>query len=84
MLIRILELPDFAPGFRFGGNVVATFKDLDWFRDDPRPADMPEQGTPDWRAYVEKFVREKTYFNPARAYLVLHPTHPFTINYSAP
>lgn len=84
MLYRILELPDFAPGFRFGGNVTATCKDLDWFRDDPRPDDMPEDGTPEWRAFVEKFIRAKKYFHPDRAYLVLHPIHPFTINYTAP
>lgn len=84
MLIRVLELPDFAPGFRFGGQVTATFKDLDWFRDEPRPDDMPEIGTLEWRAYVEKFVRAKRYFDPERAYLVLHPEHSFTINYTAP
>jgi hypothetical protein len=83
MLIRILEMPNFAEGFRFGGNVTATFKDLDWFRDDPHPDDMPELGTAEWRAYVEDFVRGKKYFNSERAYLVLHPVHPFTINYRA-
>ena len=84
MLYRILELPDFSPGFRFGGGVQAICKDLDWFRDNPKPDDMPEHGTPEWRAYVEKFVRAKYYFNPQRAYLVLHPQFPFTINYFAP
>lgn len=85
MLIRVLELPKFAPGFRFGGNVTATCKDLDWFRDDPvEGVDIPDFGTPEGRAEVETFVRAKKYFNPDRAYLVLHPVHPFTINYSAP
>lgn len=83
MLIRVLELPDFAPGFRFGGKVTATFKDLDWFRDDPETG-APDFATVEGRAEVEKFVRAKNYFNPERSYLVLHPVHPFTINYKAP
>lgn len=84
MLIRILELPQaFAPGFRFGGPVPATFMDHDWFRDDPSPP-APDFSTAEGRAEAEKFIRGKKYFRDDRAYLVLHPTHPFTINYQAP
>ena len=33
---------------------------------------------------IADFVKGKRYYDPTKAYLVLHPGHSFTINYSAP
>ena len=84
MLIRILELPQsFPAGFRFVGPAPITVLEHDWFRDDPDTG-APDFATPEGRAVAEQFIRGKKYFREDRAYLVLHPKHPFTINYEAP
>lgn len=84
MLVRVFEMPDLTtPGFLFAGGRPHTFVQVDWFRADP------EQGGPDFttvegREIVTQFIRAKRYFKPGAAFLVLHPTHPFTIGYTAP
>ncbi len=40
--------------------------------------------TEEGRAQIADFVKGKRYYDPAKSYLVLHPGHSFTINYSAP
>lgn len=85
MLVRVLEIPAPTGNFHFGGGERQTFVEVDWFRDDPQPGiDMPSFSTEDGRAKVTEFIRTKRYFDPAKAYLVLHPEHPFTIGYRAP
>jgi hypothetical protein len=82
MLVRVFEMPTFSGGFRFGAGKPETFIEVDWFRDDGPPT--PDFGTAAGRGEVEQFIRGKVYFKPSRAYLVLHPEHPFTIGYNAP
>ena len=36
------------------------------------------------RMAIAEFIRGKRYFDPDKAYLVLHERHSFTIGYSAP
>lgn len=79
MLIRVLEIPRSSGRFHFGGGEPQTFVQVDWFRDDHAPISTQE----DMRR-LEEFIRGKRYFDPAKAYLILHPTHPMTINYEAP
>jgi len=86
MLIRVLEIPVPSGNFHFGGGEPQPFVEVDWFRDEqPMEPDSPgmmesEEG----RAQIADFVKGKRYFDPAKAYLILHPGHSFTINYSAP
>lgn len=86
MLVRVLEIPAPSGNFHFCGGELQTFVEVDWFRDEqPMEPDSPgmmesEEG----RAQIADFVRGKRYFDPAKAYLILHPGHSFTINYSAP
>lgn len=83
-LVRVLEIPPSDGKFRFGGGAPQTFVEVDWFRDDPGVIPTPNFGTTEGREQVEKFIRQKNYFDPAKAYLVLHPQHSFTIGYKAP
>lgn len=86
-LIRVFLMPVSLDTGRylFSGGEPATFMQVDWFRDDPPPGtELPGVGTPEWRAMLTEFIRIKTYYRPDRAFLVLHPEHPFTINYEAP
>lgn len=84
MLVRVFEMPaEFAAGFLFGGGRPATFTEVDWFRDDPETG-APDITTTEGRAAWEEFIRQKRYFKPGRSYLILHPVHPFTIDYVAP
>lgn len=80
MLIRVLEIPDLTAGYLFSGGKPATFIQVDWFRDDGCPLD----GSNDRRADLTAFIKGKRYFREGNSYLVLHPIHPFTINYDAP
>lgn len=40
--------------------------------------------TREGRARITDFIKQKRYYDPRKAYLILHPEHPFTIGYSAP
>ena len=79
-LVRVLEIAPPDGKFCFGGGRPRIFHEQDWFRDDE--TDMME--TPEGRAQIVEFIKGKNYFNPAKAYLVLHELHTFTIGYSAP
>jgi hypothetical protein len=83
MLIRVFEIPKPTGTFHFGGGEPQTFVEVDWFRDDPNPMMSPDWGfdTPEGCKNIETEIRGKHYYRPDRAYLVLHPLHPFTINY---
>jgi hypothetical protein len=84
MLVRVFELPNLrTDGFLFGGGKPFTFIQVDWFRAEPEQG-APDFSTPEGRTEAEKFIRAKKYFKDGWSYLVLHPTHPFTIDYSAP
>jgi hypothetical protein len=78
MLIRVLEIPKPTGNFHFRGGEPQTFVEVDWFRDDVYPL------TAETRQMYEDDLRKKRYFKEDRAYLVLHPTHTFTIGYDAP
>ena len=84
MLVRILEIPESTGNFHFGGGEPQTFMEVDWFRDEqPTEPDSPGMmETEEGRAQIADFVKGKRYYDPAKAYLVLHPGHSFTINYS--
>lgn len=81
-LVRVFEMPKFSRGLRFGGGKPKTFLEVDWFRDDGPPT--PDITTPDGRAAWENFIKGQRYYKTDRAFLVLHPIHPFTIGYEAP
>ncbi len=84
MLIRVLEIPAPTGNFHFGGGEAQIFVEVDWFRDDPSPVqDEPMMVTEEGRKQIADLIRGKKYFNPAKAYLVLHQEHTFTIGYSA-
>lgn len=80
-LVRVFEIPPPTGRFHFGGGEAQAFIEVDWFRDE---AGAPDIATPEGRKLWEKFIRGKRYFSSGKAYLVLHPDHPFTINYRAP
>lgn len=85
MLVRVFEIPAPTGHFHFGGGEPQAFLEVDWFRDDPIAGiNVPSFATSDGRAQITAFIKAKRYFSPAKAYLVLHPEHPFTIGYSAP
>jgi hypothetical protein len=76
MLVRVLEIPPSSGRFHFGGGERQTWIEVDWFRDDDNlflRDDYPEQMT--------RWLKQKKYYRPDKAYLVLHPLKPFTINY---
>lgn len=80
MLIRVFEIPAKTGTFHFGGGEPQAFVEVDWFRDDEySPGDDPAKWQSDMRGFIEK----KRY-SRGQPLLVLHPTHPFTINYEAP
>lgn len=82
-LVRVFEMPTFSGGFRFGGGKSETFVEVDWFRDDDGLG-APDITTSEGRAAWEAFIKNKKYYKADRAFLVLHPSHPFTIGYLAP
>ncbi len=86
MLIRVLEIAEPTGNFHFGSGEPQTFMEVDWFRDEqPMEPDSPGMmETEEGRAQIADFVKGKRYYDPAKSYLVLHPGHSFTINYSAP
>jgi hypothetical protein len=80
-LIRVLEMPQPLPLHHFGGGEEVRFNEVDWFRDDSMSALSPEE----WRAELTKFVQEKRYYSPTKAYLLLDGAgRTFTLNYEAP
>ena len=84
MLVRVFEMPDLrTDGFLFGGGKPQTFIQVDWFRAEPEQG-APDFSTPQGRERAANFIRGKRYIKADRAYLVLHPIHPFTIGYEAP
>lgn len=86
MLIRVLEIPKPTGKFHFGGGEPQTFIEVDWFRDDPNPlapSAWPMMRSEEGRAQIIDHIKSKNYFDPTKAYLVLHPTNPMVINYQA-
>ena len=84
-LIRVLEIPPPTGNFHFGGGEVQTFTEVDWFRDEPgMTRSAPAMDSVRGREEIAEFIKGKDYFNPDKAYLVLHQEHSFTIGYSAP
>ena len=79
MLIRVFEIPNLKADFLFSRPQQDVFLQVDWFRDDG----MPQVGEAEKREMLTNFIREKKYYNSSKAYLVLHPVSPFTINYEA-
>lgn len=79
-LIRVLEIPKSSGTFHFGGGEPQKFVEVDWFRDD----EYAMMATPEGRDQIATFIQGKRYFDPKKAYLVLHETNTFTINYKAP
>lgn len=80
-LIRVLEIPPSSGNFHFGGGEPQKFVEVDWFRDDD---DFQMIATPEGREDIANYLKAKRYFDPKKAYLVLHQEHTFTINYKAP
>lgn len=78
MLIRVLEIPQSSGNFHFGGAEPQVFHEVDWFRDE-----HGMMNTEEGRHQIAEFISKKRYFNNAKAYLVLHQNHSFTIGYSA-
>ena len=81
-LIRVLEIPRGDGNFRFSGGSPQTFMEVDWFRDDE--PHFPQMKNPEDRQAFIDHVTSKKYYDPAKAYLVMHQDASFTINYSAP
>lgn len=81
MLVRVLEIPPPTGKFHFAGGEPQIFIEVDWFRDDPSLSEKPDFATAEGRQQISDFVKAKRYFSPGKAYLVLHPIYPFTINY---
>ena len=77
MLVRVLKIPKTDGGFRFSSGLPQTFVEVDWFRDDHFPI------TPESEADYRDFISSKSYFEEGTPFLVLHPTHSFTIGYEA-
>ncbi len=85
MLIRVLEIAESTGNFHFDRGEPQTFMEVDWFRDEQPTPDSPGMmETEEGRAQIADFVKGKRYYDPTKAYLVLHPGYSFTINYSAP
>ena len=74
MLVRVFQMPDLMSGYLFEGGVPFPFLQVDWFR-------VEGVADEDIRTELTEFIKGKRYYDPERPYLVLHPTHPFTINY---
>ena len=79
MLIRVLEIPASSGNFHFTGGEPQWFIEVDWFRE---IRGMME--SEDGRIQIADFIKRKPYFSKSKAYLVLHPSHTFTIGYEAP
>lgn len=79
-LVRVLEIPATAGNFHFAGPEAQPFMEVDWFRDD----NGPSMATPEGRSAIERFIKSKKYYEPTKAYLVLHQDAAFTLGYSAP
>lgn len=73
MLIRVFEIP--SPKYTDGVEPYA-FVEVDWFQDA-----IGLCNTVDGRHRLREFIENKAYFDPEKAYLVLHPMHSFTIGY---
>ncbi len=86
MLVRVLEIPPPTGNFHFSCGEPQAFVEVDWFRSEqtlePDQSDMME--TEKGRVLITEMVKSKLYFDPTKAYLILHPSYSFTINYSAP
>lgn len=81
-VVRVLEIPPSSGQFHFNGPEAQTWIEVDWFRDDPQPGSL-DWSTPGGRAGATEFIKAHRYFDPKKAYLVLHPQHPFLIGYDA-
>ncbi len=82
-LIRVLEIPKPTGNLHFREGEPQTFIEVDWFRDENPLTDDLMMDSEDGRRNITKFIKGKRYFNPDKAYLVLHESHTFTIGYSA-
>lgn len=83
-LIRVLEIPKSTGNFHFRAGEAQTFVEVDWFRDEDPLTEELMMNSEDGRGQIAEFIKQKRYFNPSKAYLVLHESHSFTIGYSAP
>lgn len=84
MLIRVLEIPSSSGEFHFKGPEPQTFLEVDWFQDENPMSDGKMMDTEEGRAQIAEFIKGKNYFNPNKAYIVLHQEHTFTVGYIAP
>jgi len=86
-LIRVLEIPPPTGTYHFRSGEPQTFIEVDWFRDDDYiegHPDAPVMTTERGRELIIAFIKQKRYFKPGKAFLVLHQDYSMTIGYSAP
>lgn len=76
MLVRVFEIPPPTGTLHFHRGEDQAFVEVDWFRDDHGMM-LSEEG----RDRARQFIMQKRYFDPLKAYLVLHPLRPITIGY---
>ena len=88
-LIRVFEIPSPDERYCHGGGKPMNFQEVDWFHD------ISQSGTTDeaneegsifyerGRENLTEFIKEKMYYDPDKAYLVLCPLFSFTIGYDA-
>jgi hypothetical protein len=86
-LIRVFRMPTVYPRHYLnqeGAPVVMV--QVDWFRDDAGSnlIEQPTPGTPEWVAALTKFIGYKKYYDKTMPFLIVHPEHTFTLNYTAP
>lgn len=79
MFIRVFVIPEFTGTFHFHEPEACIFWEIDWFDD---TTDLVS--TPEGMEKLKGFIKSKSWFDENRAYLVLHPTHTFTIGYKEP
>lgn len=89
-LIRVFEIPPPDARYCFGGGKLMNFVEIDWFHDISQlssqailPSEARSITDPDGPAALTEMIKEKNYYDPNKAYLVLCPLHSFTINYYA-
>ena len=83
-LIRVIEIPESTGNFHFSGGERQAFVEVDWFRDENPLTEELMMNSEEGRDQIAEFIKAKWYFNPSKAYLILHESHSFTIGYSAP
>lgn len=81
-LIRVLEMPPWTAIPNYGSGMPRVFMEVDSFPVEDKGRYSPK--LLDGQRELAALLRTKIYWKPDRAYLILHPTHSFTINYTAP